>query len=288
MWGRSLAAALLALLCLPAHHALDSAGYTVTSENLRSLLRGAATARGEVIFTTLRLEPGGGETLGLARSFCRHLHAAGLLRHTLILTTEAASWRMLRALGLPAYLDAAYPAAAGVAFPRGKARWRADAPTGLNREWDVQKHWWALQALRAGLSVLYLDSDNAVLRDPLPVLAAAGYDVQGLSDWFSSELPPTGGLLDRDCGGLYGLATDKRVAYGSILRESWTARVPGETLLPAAILPCQSTGAWFLRPSPPTERFMGALLARLEQYPFQWEQVDAAAAAAAAAADKAE
>ena len=144
----------------------------------------------------------------------------------------------------------------------------------------MQKHWWALQAVRAGLSVLYLDGDNVVLRDPLPALAVAGYDVQGLSDWAGPELPPTGGLLDRDCGGLYGLATDRRVAYGSILRESWTARAPGEALLPAAS-PCQSTGAWFVRPSPVAERFLEALLARLEAYPFQWEQVGIAAAAAA-------
>lgn len=48
-------------------------------------------------------------------------------------------------------------------------------------------------------AVLYMDVDMVLMRDPLPLLRDAPFDVQGLSDFFGPELMPIGGVLNKPC-----------------------------------------------------------------------------------------
>ena len=53
----------------------------------------------------------------------------------------------------------------------------------------TQKYWWALTLLELDYTVLFMDNDAAVFRDPLQHFDAT-YDIQGLSDWnYMAELP---------------------------------------------------------------------------------------------------
>jgi hypothetical protein len=173
----------------------------------------------------------------------------------------------------------------------------------------VQKHWWGWRLASLGFRSLYLDSDAAVLRDPLPAFEEP-FDVQGLSDWEnlqSPELAP-GAMLRNPCtlyyavqeermptgeshpvlAGLRGSCTRTtpsrltcrrrlcrsprgELPTGTIWRESF--RIPPGT--PAFIqnCACQSTGLWFLQPTNATVAFMAALVDRIAYHaPYQWDQ----------------
>ena len=45
------------------------------------------------------------------------------------------------------------------------------------------KYWWVLMLLRERFSVLFLDNDNVVLRNPFHHWQPARYHLEGLSDW---------------------------------------------------------------------------------------------------------
>ena len=70
-------------------------------------------------------------------SFCYWLDRQGLLPHTLLLTTDEATWRAVHARGLPVFLDAAFPRLLRYQHSvqlRGQGIW--------NREFDVQVGGW--------------------------------------------------------------------------------------------------------------------------------------------------
>ena len=55
--------------------------------------------------------------------------------------------------------------------------------------WLLQKYWWALTLLEMEYTILFMDNDAAVFRDPFQHYDNT-YDIQGLSDWnYMSELP---------------------------------------------------------------------------------------------------
>ena len=221
--------------------------------------------RGTIIFTTLRFGDGDlNETMEMINSFCYWLHEASLLRHTLLITTDEFTWEMVAAVGHhPIYLDRV--------FPRREEYIDAVRPEDTyNREFDVQKHWWGMRLVELGFRVIYMDSDNLVLRPNLLDPFDHPYDVQGLSDWFEPELWPVGGALNRSCG-LYFMVADDRLPRGAVLREKWHFR-PGEQGLDNTN-PCQSTGLWYLQPTNTTISFMRAMVQRIAyDVIWQWDQ----------------
>jgi hypothetical protein len=225
---------------------------------------------GIVLFTTLRLSGGtdASELERMASNFCHWLHQSHLLRHTMLITTDEATWEMLAARGLPVYLDRA--------FPR-RAEYQASVRLSgtLNREFDVQKHWWGWKLVSLGYRAVYMDSDN-VVRGPevlSPFDVTPPYDYQALSDWSEPELPAVGAALDRTCG-FYYWVKEEGAPSKTALRVGMSLR-PGEDRLQAAN-PCQSTGLWYLTPSSASEAFMLALVNRIAYHlPSQWDQTAA-------------
>ena len=204
----------------------------------------------------------------MASNFCHWLHQSHLLRHTMLITTDEATWEMLAARGLPVYLDRA--------FPR-RAEYQASVRLSgtLNREFDVQKHWWGWKLVSLGYRAVYMDSDN-VVRGPevlSPFDVTPPYDYQALSDWSEPELPAVGAALDRTCG-FYYWVKEEGAPSKTALRVGMSVR-PGEDRLQAAN-PCQSTGLWYLTPSSASEAFMLALVNRIAYHlPSQWDQTAA-------------
>lgn len=221
--------------------------------------------RGTILFTTLRFGDGDlNGTLEMINSFCYWLHEAGLLRHTLLITTDEFTWDTVATSGHhPIYLDRV--------FPRREEYIDAVKPGDThNREFDVQKHWWGMRLVELGFRVIYMDSDNLVLKPDLLEPFNEPYDVQGLSDWFEAELWPVGGAVNRSCG-LYFMVSDERLPRGAALREHWHYR-PGEQGLDNAN-PCQSTGLWYLQPTNVTVSFMQAMVQRIAfDAVWQWDQ----------------
>ena len=53
----------------------------------------------------------------------------------------------------------------------------------------LQKYWWALTLLEMDYTILFMDNDAAIVRDPFQHYDPS-YDIQGLSDWnYMAELP---------------------------------------------------------------------------------------------------
>ena len=150
--------------------------YVLTNGTITEVAERLSLPSGErqvVIFTTLRFgDAETAEVLGMLSNFCYYLHRAGLLPHTLLITTDETTWKSLRSRGLPAYLDRA--------FPRRSAYVHSVLPNDTyNREFDVQKQWWGWRFSSLGYRVVYMDSDAAVLGDLMkPFSHSFGYDVQ--------------------------------------------------------------------------------------------------------------
>jgi len=77
---------------------------------------------------------------------CRWLNHAGVLGHTLVLTTDPASWHTLSMLGYPVYLDRVMPERPEYVAGKGSApdtpnRW-AGWERGRGREWE-----WGMKGL---------------------------------------------------------------------------------------------------------------------------------------------
>lgn len=63
-----------------------------------------------IIFTTLRFgHKPDGDVLGMISTFCYHLNNQGMLKHTMLITTDERTWTMLHERGYPAFLDRAFP-----------------------------------------------------------------------------------------------------------------------------------------------------------------------------------
>ncbi|KAG7674018.1 hypothetical protein NADE_004294 [Nannochloris sp. 'desiccata'] len=224
----------------------------------------SGTTRGTIIFTTLRFGDGDQtETMEMINSFCYWLYSARLLNHTMLITTDEATWTEVAAVGHPIFLDRV--------FPRREAYIDKVLPEGTyNREFDVQKHWWGMRLVELRYKVVYMDSDNFVLQPGFLDPFDEPFDVQGLSDWFEAELWPVGGATEKSCG-LYFTIKDERIPRGAMLQEGWHIPANKERLDSAN--PCQSTGLWYLQPTNLTVQFMRAVVNRIAfQAVWQWDQ----------------
>uniref|UniRef100_A0A1D1ZNZ3 Glycosyltransferase n=1 Tax=Auxenochlorella protothecoides TaxID=3075 RepID=A0A1D1ZNZ3_AUXPR len=240
--------------------------WIITNESAPGILARTATPQREILFTTIRLAPVKfEEPLDMIANFCYFVKKSGALPHLLIFTTDILTWHRLHKLGFPAYLDRAFPARPEYIFGE------ASRPAGThNRVFDVEKHWWGWKILEQDFFAVYMDADAVPLKDPFLAFQDNLYDVQGLSDWDVPRIPIQEDALVQSCE-LYYLVPDKAVASGTMLREHW--HIPDKKVQLFSINPCQSTGLWYLRPTPPAKAFMLALVHRLI-HPATWHQWD--------------
>ena len=235
----------------------------------------SGTSRGTVIFTTLRLskqenDEEDASSIEMVNSFCYWLHEAGLLAHTMIITTdEEFTWTPIAAAGHPIFLDRV--------FPRREAYIDKITPADTyNKEPALQKHWWGMRLVELGYKTVFLDVDSMVVLPHLLAPFSEPYDMQGLSDWFSPDAWHVGSTTEYSCG-LYFSVKDERVAHGAMLREWWhigdgKSKETSDARVEVAT-PCQSTGVWYLQPSNVTLQFMKALVYRISvEAVWQWEQ----------------
>lgn len=240
------------------------AAFILTNATVAGILAVAGTSRKQVIATTFRLD-GERTLLYMLRNFASWLQKAGLLQHTLLITQDEPSWRALLAEGLPCFLDRASPTEQD--FPEGHRY--------ADRTFDFSKNFWALSFLRQGYSLLYLDSDVIVLRDPLRALGDAPYDLQGLSDFRpepAPELPAVGGLLTQRCG-LYRQKRGTELEGGDVLHPSWELQGAELATSQRGVAPCLSLGLWYMAPSPQALRFLETVIDWIvNTHHHQWDQ----------------
>ncbi|KAL6779972.1 hypothetical protein ACKKBG_A14515 [Auxenochlorella protothecoides x Auxenochlorella symbiontica] len=240
--------------------------WVISNATVGSILKQRATPRREVLFTTIRL-PATKYTaeLEMVMNFCHFVQEAGALSHLMILTTDNMTWTRLHDRGLPVYLDKAFPERPEYAYGGGKAH---DSP---NRVFDVQKHWWGWKILEQDYLAAYMDADAIPLQDPFLPFQNTTYDVQGLSDWDEVTPQDPAASLSGGCK-LYYWIEDPAAPTGTILREYWN--FPDPVVKTHAHNPCQSTGVWYLRPTPPARAFMLAMTQRLSAPAtrHQWDQ----------------
>ena len=139
------------------------------------------------------------------------------------------------------------------------------------QEFDVEKHWWGWRAASLGFQILYMDSDVVAMRNPL-LPFEKDYDVQGLTDWQDLERPELalGTTLDTPCQ-LYLHKPDARLPSKVTWTERWNVKEGQEAVLMPN--PCQSTGIWYLKPTPAVVAFMRAVVDRIGYHILDaWDQ----------------
>ncbi|GAB4813296.1 hypothetical protein N2152v2_000342 [Parachlorella kessleri] len=259
---------------------------SITNETLPAVLRELATPDKQIVLAVVHL--GEAQALDFLKNWALSLKAHGLLQHALIVAVDLGSTMLARAAGLPVLLDEASPTKGGPWTLRKQ-------PIIVNRIYDLAKHWWGMRLVESGYSVLYCDVDMVFVKDPLPLLHSAPYDVQpkatcthaacvsGLSDYFWPELPRLGEPLDRPCH-FYKLVAEGASPTGTWdckadlcqpgaqVREIWGLRGRDPVTALQVLNPCQSTGFWYLQPTAAPVAFMRAMVNRLWTLPWGWDQ----------------
>ena len=109
--------------------------HVVTNATLVMHLGRVASRRERAIVFTTTLLPADADhrfaELAMLQNFCWWLDRAGTLSHTLLLTTDNATWHALAAHGMPVVLDRAFPLRHEFSEPGG------GAPGTPNRVFDV-------------------------------------------------------------------------------------------------------------------------------------------------------
>ncbi|GAB4814336.1 hypothetical protein N2152v2_001382 [Parachlorella kessleri] len=241
-----------------------------------AILRRLANDRRQVILLVFKVDPER-NALAQLKNWAYHIGnrpPARLLNHTLMIVPDQASFRFCQEAGLPALLDKAFPFhywESNPWYPEPNGVWH-----GINRYFDVAKHWWGLKVTELGYSVLYTDIDLVLLKDPLAYLAseaATSYDIQAQSDSGGPQDPPLGDMLEHPCT-IYKLVREGKAPGGAQLREVWGFRGRDRFYALQAQSPCASTGFWYIRPTPSAKAFQRALVHRLVfSLPWGWDQV---------------
>ena len=145
---------------------------------LRSLADRLATKHREIVLSTFLVSPEGPQDVlaDLLRNFAQSLSAVDLLQHSLLVGMDSYTAGFVMENGIPCVVDGLMPTL------------YADARTGAIREGfypNVSKWLWTEQLIQMDFSVLYLDWDVSVLKNPFEHLDQS-YDVQGLSDFHNA------------------------------------------------------------------------------------------------------
>ncbi|KAK9826541.1 hypothetical protein WJX74_001525 [Apatococcus lobatus] len=228
--------------------------------NFARVIESLATSQGQIILTTLSFthqERFNFDQLNYSKNFAYHLNKVGRLQNLLVLSyDEETCLYMLRA-GLLCWVDRTAPQPSDL-----KGQYAESVP-----HW-FEKYWWVLTLLEMEYTVLFMDNDAAVFRDPFQHYDNT-YDIQGLSDWnYMAELPTPQETLVEPCN-VYKMVPDQTKAGGQLLMFTGWAAVPGAN----HTNPCQSTGLWFAIPSDASKRFLRHLLVWLLDVRLsQWDQ----------------
>ncbi|KAK9862816.1 hypothetical protein WJX84_001287 [Apatococcus fuscideae] len=228
--------------------------------NFAGVLESLATPQHQIILTTLSFthqESFNFDQLNYSKNFAFHLNKVGRLRNLLVLSYDAETCLYMLRAGLLCWVDRTAPQPSDL-----KGQYAKSVP-----HW-FEKYWWALTLLELDYTVLFMDNDAAVFRDPLQHFDAT-YDIQGLSDWnYMAELPTPQETLVEPCN-VYKMVPDQTKAGGQLLMFTGWAAVPGAN----HTNPCQSTGLWFAIPTDASKRFLRHLLVWLLDVRLsQWDQ----------------
>ncbi|KDD74555.1 hypothetical protein H632_c1229p0, partial [Helicosporidium sp. ATCC 50920] len=245
--------------------------YILTNATIPTILRRVATAKNEVVFTTLVLKKGegvSGSNMQMLSNFCYWLDRVNALEHTLIITTDAYTHRSIRDAGFPSYLDRAFP------LPSIFPNYAVKHPSTSNSIYYHTKWWWGWAIANAGFRQVFMDSDAIPLKSPWTLFQPDKYDLQGLSDWRTAELPEPGASL-RDFCDMYWMVPWESAPAKHMVRQRWA--IPGDFKKGARAPfygPCQSAGVWVMEPRPSTLRPMAQMVRRLRtpETVSQWDQ----------------
>ncbi|GAB4814822.1 hypothetical protein N2152v2_001868 [Parachlorella kessleri] len=241
---------------------------TITNASAPHILQQLATEEKQIILLVFKIDPER-TALEMLKNWAYHLGTGprpSLLNHTLMVVPDKASFDICRAEGLPVLIDRAFPFQyweINPWYPEGVFH-------GVNRYFDVAKHWWGLKVTELGYSVLYNDIDLVVLKDPLAWLAAAPsstFDVQAQSDSSNPHDSPLGDFLDHPCG-IYMIVKEGKAPGGSQMREVWNFRGRDAATAVQGLTPCASTGVWYIQPTPAALAFQRAFVHRMVIMPF--------------------
>lgn len=145
---------------------------------LRSLAESVATKHRQIVLSTFLVSPEGPQEVvaDLLLNFAQSLRAVDLLQHSLLVGTDSYTAGFVVENGIPCVVDGLMPTL------------YADARTGAILEGfypNVSKWLWTQQLVQMDFSVLYLDWDVSVLKNPFDHLDQS-YDIQGLSDFHNA------------------------------------------------------------------------------------------------------
>ncbi|KAK9862552.1 hypothetical protein WJX84_007499, partial [Apatococcus fuscideae] len=184
--------------------------FYLTPENYSSAATLLATPHKEIILTALSFTHKGEQhiqqQLDFVKNFALHLHRLGLLEHTLILSYDNETCRVMQQhAGILCFVDRTAPPPEDL-----PGQYKTDVPS-----W-FQKYWHAHALNQLNLTVLFMDTDVAVFQDPF-LFHDKSFDVEGLSDWnWLEEAPSTQDITLHGCG-VYRMAMDRSVAGGQKL-----------------------------------------------------------------------
>lgn len=231
----------------------------LTNDTLLTHLQAVATPQNELVFTTTSAWTPA--ILDMLKNFVYHMHAVGRDNNLMVISQDNGTCTALLELNVPCYLDELSPRS--WEFPEGHRYGE--------RPWDFGKIWWSLRLAQLGYASLYLDNDVAAVKDPLAAdIVQSPYDLQGLSDFRADESPRLGSILDERCK-LYRQKFDKRIPGGDLYYPAWEIR-KNETSM-RALTPCQSLGAYYVRPTPAAMKFLAKLSDWVvHTHTQQWDQ----------------
>tara|TARA_B110001452_G_scaffold256648_1_gene250168 strand:+ start:214 stop:1221 length:1008 start_codon:yes stop_codon:yes gene_type:complete len=202
-------------------------------EELLEVAAAVATPKRELMFTTVSMDNHKYQLVFL-RQWLGHLGARA--RNVLIVGANEETCTTAREASLPCFVDGASPR------QRGKQN-------GFGNQ--VTLKWWVAMVLaQANFHLIFSDPDIAWLRDPFHAWDRS-YDFQGLSDIRHVNV------------------TTQKHHEITCLRP-WMENMYEHGK--RSIYPCQSTGMWYARATPPTKAFLEGLHGYLAVRPNEWEQ----------------
>ena len=202
-------------------------------EEVIKVATSVASAKRELMFSTVTMDRPQYQLIFL-RQWFGHLGARA--RNVFLVGANEATCAVAREASLPCFTDDASPKQNG-------------KQNGFGYQ-VVLKWWYAMVLSQAGLHLLFSDPDIVWLKDPFQHWDRS-FDFQGLSDIRSVNL------------------TTQRHHEITCMRP-WMENMYEHGR--RSLYPCQSTGLWYARSTPPTHAFLHGLHGYIRSRPNEWEQ----------------
>jgi len=218
------------------HSVLELSRRTPVLRSLDELLRVAAevaSTKRELIYTTVSMDRALVQLVFL-RQWFGNLGARA--RNVLLVGANEHTCQVVREASIPCFADAAAPTQRGRQNGFGS---------------QVTLKWWYARVLaEARFHLIFSDPDVVWLRDPFAHWERS-FDFQGLSDIRSVNLT---------------VQSHHEITCMRPWMENMYERSK------RSVYPCQSTGLWFARATPPTVAFLRGLHRYIADKPNEWEQ----------------